>query len=95
MGVSAGLRRFYAFGLYSHCAYVDTTHGICGNQTIGEQFRPYDAVTSDMAANYSRITAALVSGTNFQSSIYLGQSTKAAYWLLLLGAACAAAALLT
>lgn len=95
LGKQAGLRKFYDFGLYSHCAYVNASHGTCGNLTIGEQYRPYDSITSDMAANYSRITAALLSGTTFQNSSYLGESTKAAYWMLLLGTVCAALALLT
>lgn len=95
LGVKAGLRQLYEFGLYSHCAYVTNSQGICGNLTVGKQYRPYDAITSDMAANYSLITAALVSGTTFQDSSYLGEATKAAYWMLLLGTICAALALLT
>ncbi|KAF8058249.1 actin cortical patch SUR7/pH-response regulator pali [Lyophyllum atratum] len=95
LGVHAGLRKFYEFGLYSHCAYLNDTHGSCGNLTIGEQYRPYDAITSDMAANYSQITGFLLSGTTFQDSGYLGQTTKAAYWMLLLGTVCAALALVT
>ncbi|RDB29574.1 hypothetical protein Hypma_015162 [Hypsizygus marmoreus] len=96
LGTRAGLRQIYKFGLYSHCGYVNNTHGICGNHTIGDQFRPYDAITSDMAANYSIITQALIGDTTtFQDSNYLGQATKAAYWMLLLGTICAALALLT
>ncbi|KAG6919581.1 hypothetical protein DXG01_004245 [Tephrocybe rancida] len=95
LAVRAGLRNFYDFGLYSYCAYVNTSQGTCGNMTIGAQYRPYDAITSDMAANYSRITQALVQDTAFQSSTYLGESTKAAYWMLLLGTICALLATLT
>ncbi|GLB36498.1 putative SUR7/PalI family protein [Lyophyllum shimeji] len=95
LGVKAGLRQFYEFGLYSHCAYVNSSHGMCGNLTVGQQYRPYDAIASDMAANFSLITAALVSGTTFEDSHYLGQATQAAYWMLLLGTICAALALLT
>ncbi|KAG6891078.1 hypothetical protein C0995_014167 [Termitomyces sp. Mi166 len=89
LGVQAGLRYFYNFGLYSHCAYLNDSQGICGNMTVGRQYRPYDAITSDMAANYSRITQALVQGTTFMDSSYLGNATKAAYWMLLLGTVCA------
>ncbi|KAG6844273.1 hypothetical protein H0H87_008222 [Tephrocybe sp. NHM501043] len=95
LGVKAGLRSNYDFGLYSYCAYLNTSQGTCGNMTIGAQYRPYDAITSDMAANYSRITQALVQDTAFQSSSYLGESTKAAYWMLLLGTFCALFATLT
>ena len=91
----AGLRLFYEFGLYSHCGYISDTQGICTNHTAGRQFKPYDAITSDMAANYTRITEAVVVGTTFQNSHYLGQSSKAAYWMLLLGTLCAFLALLT
>jgi hypothetical protein len=92
---AAGLRQVYEFGLYDHCGYVDDKQGICGNQTIGEQFRPYEAITSDMLANYSISTAALVVNVTFRDSDYLGQSSKAAYWMLLLGTICAALALIT
>jgi hypothetical protein len=89
----AGLRQFYEFGLYSHCGYINDTQGICTNHTAGRQFTPYEAITSDMAANYSVITAAILTGTTFQNSHYLGQTSKAAYWMLLLGTICAFLAL--
>ncbi|KAF8225792.1 hypothetical protein L208DRAFT_1367821 [Tricholoma matsutake] len=92
---AAGLRQFYAFGLYSYCGFIDNRQGICTNHTAGQQFKPYDAITSDMAANYTRITEVVVAGTTFQNSHYLGQSSKAAYWMLLLGTICASLALVT
>ncbi|TFK36801.1 actin cortical patch SUR7/pH-response regulator pali [Crucibulum laeve] len=96
LGDGIGLRQLYKFGLYSHCAYVDSKNGTCANQTIGEQFRPYDAVTSDLPANYSLITASILpSDITFRDSKYLGQSSKAAYWMLLLGTICTAIALIT
>ncbi|KAG6837883.1 hypothetical protein H0H93_013036 [Arthromyces matolae] len=95
LGVQAGLRYYYDFGLYSYCAYLNDSQGICGNQTIGAQYRPYDAITSDMGANFSKITQALVQDTDFQSSNFLGDATKAAYWMLLLGTLCALLASLT
>jgi len=96
LGAGAGLRQFYRFGLYSHCAYIDDKQGLCGNHTIGDQFRPYDAITSDMSANYTAFTNAIISSTStFRDSSYLGQSSKAAYWMLLLGTICAALALIT
>ncbi|KAG6814048.1 hypothetical protein H0H92_003898 [Tricholoma furcatifolium] len=48
-----------------------------------------------MASNYSIITQALTVNTAFQDSSYLGDSTKAAYWLLLFGTLFAFLALLT
>jgi hypothetical protein len=91
----AGLRQFYEFGLYSHCGFIGDRLGICTNHTAGRQFKPYDAITSDMAANYTRITEAVLAGTTFENSHYLGQSSKAAYWMLLLGTICAFLALLS
>jgi len=93
----AGLRQFYEFGLYSHCGYISNPHmqGICTNRTAGRQFKPYDAIRSDMAANYSRITEALLVDTTFQNSHYLGQTSKAAFWMLFLGSICAALAFVT
>jgi SUR7/PalI family len=90
----AGLRQVYEFGLYSHCGYIGN-QGICTNHTAGRQFKPYDAITSDMAANYTRITEAVLAGTTFENSHYLGQSSQAAYWMLLLGTLCAFLALLS
>jgi len=90
-----GLRQLYEFGLYSYCAFVDERQGTCGNHTIGEQFTPYDAITADMSSNYSFLSSTLIPETTFQDSKYLGQSSKAAYWMILFGTICAALALLT
>ncbi|KIY51329.1 hypothetical protein FISHEDRAFT_37365 [Fistulina hepatica ATCC 64428] len=99
LGKQKGLRDIYQWGLYSYCAYLDIrsndTQGVCGNQTIGNQFRPYNALTGDMLSNYSAITYYIMYGTTFYDSKYLGQSTKAAYWMLLLGTITAALAFLT
>jgi len=90
-----GLRQLYEFGLYSYCAFVDERQGTCGNHTVGEQFKPYDAITADMFSNYSFLSSTLIPETTFQDSKYLGQSSKAAYWMILFGTICAALALLT
>ncbi|KAF8167834.1 Glucanosyltransferase-domain-containing protein [Crassisporium funariophilum] len=92
---AAGVRATYEFGLYSYCAYVQDGGGQCGNQTIGAQFRPYDTITADMASNYSVLSASFIQDSTFRDSKYLGQHSKAAYWMLLLGTICAALALLT
>ncbi|CAA7260590.1 unnamed protein product [Cyclocybe aegerita] len=93
----AGLRQHYEFGLYSYCAFVDADEraGICSNQTVGTQFRPYDALTGDMALNYSILTNNFLPALTFSDGKYTGSLTKAAYWMLLLGTICAALALLT
>jgi len=62
-----------------------TTGGICTNKTIGFQYKPYSYLIADMAANYSIITASIIQGGTFVDSNYLGESTKAAYWMLLVG----------
>lgn len=95
LGIHAGLRQFYEFGLYSHCAYVNGTAGICSNITAANKFHPYDAIVGDMAANYSQATSAILLGTTFQNSGYLGTQSKAAYYLILLATICTALALVT
>ncbi|KAJ7169477.1 actin cortical patch SUR7/pH-response regulator pali [Mycena filopes] len=92
-----GLRQFYLFGLYSHCGYVNDTAGTCTNHSIQNQFTPYAALTSDMFANYTLLTNFIFSGTgqSFADSDSLGHSSRAAYWMLLLGTICAAISLLT
>ncbi|KAJ7770866.1 actin cortical patch SUR7/pH-response regulator pali [Mycena maculata] len=92
---NAGLRQFYLFGLYSHCAYVNDSAGTCTNHSIQNQFQPYSALTSDMLLNYTDLTNFILSGTPFANSDSLGHSSRAAYWMLLLGTICAALALLT
>ena len=92
----AGLRQLYKFGLYSHCAYVNDTAGRCGNETVGEQFKPYNVLISDMPSNWSIFSQSFIPDTTtFQNSGFLGHNSKAAYWMLLLGTLCTAAALIT
>jgi hypothetical protein len=90
LGAQAGLRQFYEFGLYSHCAYVNKTAGICSNTTVASKFLPYDAITSDMVTNYTQATDSFLKGTTFHNSSYLGTESKAAYYLILLGSICTA-----
>lgn len=92
----AGLRQTYKFGLYARCAYNNDTAGNCNDHTTGQQFQPLLAITSDMRSNYSMFTLNLIpSDYTFKNSKYTGQSTKAAYWMILLGTICAALALVT
>jgi len=91
----AGVRQTYEFGLYSYCAFVQDGTGICGNHTIGEQFQPFDMITADMLSNYSVLSAAFIQSPTFRDSKYLGQLSKATYWMFLLGTICAALTVLT
>lgn len=93
LGTQAGLRIIYEFGLYSYCAYVNTSAGACSNTTVASKFLPYEAITSDMLANYSQMTNSILQGTTIHDSGYLGSQSKAAYYLILLGSICAALAL--
>ncbi|KAK1232386.1 hypothetical protein PQX77_004478 [Marasmius sp. AFHP31] len=95
LGARAGLRQFYEFGFYSHCAYVNETAGICSNSSTAHPYRPYDYITQDMTSNYSTYTDAVIAGTSFRDSNSLGNSTKAGYYLILLGTIAAALALIT
>jgi len=91
----AGVRQTYEFGLYSYCAFVQDGTGICGNHTIGEQFRPFDTITADMLSNYSVLSAAFIQNPTFRDSKYLGQLSETSYWMFLLGTICAALTVLT
>ncbi|KAJ7124734.1 actin cortical patch SUR7/pH-response regulator pali [Mycena crocata] len=95
LGFNGGLRQFYLFGLYSHCGYVNDSAGICANHSIQNQFTPYTALTSDMLANYTVLTNSIFSNKAFPDTDSLGHTSRAAYWMLLLGTICAALALLT
>ena len=91
----AGLRQSYEFGLYSYCGYTTDVLGTCTNHTTARKYEPYDAITSDMRANYSQLTNFIIQGTTFKDSKYLGSNSKSAYYLLLLGTICTALALFT
>jgi hypothetical protein len=95
LNAQAGLRQVYLFGLYTHCAYVDANLGICGNHTTPSRFQPYGTITSDMLANYSQFSNAIIVNTTFRNDQYLGSSSKAAYYLFLLGTLCAGLAVIT
>ncbi|ESK98184.1 hypothetical protein Moror_301 [Moniliophthora roreri MCA 2997] len=88
----AGLRQFYKMGLYSHCGFVNETAGICSNTSAGYQYRPYDHIIGDMTPNYQFYSDAIIVQTTFRNSKYLGSSSRAAYYLILLGTICAALA---
>ncbi|TDL28860.1 hypothetical protein BD410DRAFT_781416 [Rickenella mellea] len=91
----AGLRQFYLFGLYSHCAFTDKALGLCSNVTTATQWTPFTAVVNDMPTNYSTLTLGLVPpDLTFVNSHYLGEFTRAAYYLLLMGTVCAGLAML-
>ncbi|KAJ6519428.1 actin cortical patch SUR7/pH-response regulator pali [Mycena sanguinolenta] len=91
-----GLRQLYFFGLYSHCGYLnDSNTGTCTNTSIQNQFTPYAALTSDMLSNYTEITNFILSETTFANSDSFGHTSRAAYWMLLLGTICAALSLFT
>ncbi len=90
----AGVRQLYEFGLYSYCAYVDAKAGICSNHTVGYPYTPYNIITADMSSNYSILSAPFIPDNSFRDSNYLGNSSKAASWLILLGTIAIALALL-
>ncbi|KAF9650723.1 hypothetical protein BDM02DRAFT_3092710 [Thelephora ganbajun] len=95
LNARAGLRQLYKFGLYSHCAYVNQTAGLCTNTTAAYQFRPYTVITSDMLSNYSGYTDAIIHNATFADSSSLGGNSRSAYYLLLLGSILATISLAT
>lgn len=95
LNVRAGLRQLYKFGLYSHCAYINETAGLCANTTVAYEFQPYTVITSDMLSNYSGYTNAIIHNSTFANSSSLGGFSHSAYYLLLLGAVLAIVSLVT
>lgn len=86
LNARAGLRQLYKFGLYKHCAYVNETAGLCTNGTAAYGFQPYTVITGDMLSNYSGYTNAIINNATFANSSSLGNNSRSAYYLLLLGA---------
>ncbi|KAG6332328.1 hypothetical protein ID866_6756 [Astraeus odoratus] len=85
LGQGTGLRQEYRFGLYSYCAYVNSSAGSCSNHTVASKFQPYEAITADMLLNYSQFSAYIFDGSTFGNSSYLGFNSHVAYFFLLLG----------
>lgn len=95
LGQRNGLRQIYEFGLYSYCAYVNSSAGTCTNRTIADNFEPYVAMTSDMLTNYSQYSDTMFAGTTFINSSYLAYNSRVAYYFILLGTIFATIALFT
>ncbi|KAL1951818.1 hypothetical protein VTO73DRAFT_967 [Trametes versicolor] len=92
--VNLGIRENYKFGLYSYCGYVNSS-GICSNTSAATRWEPFSVIVADMRSNYSGVTTALITEGTFIDSDYLGEFTKGAYYLIIIGSVCAAMALLT
>ena len=90
-----GIRDFYKFGLYSHCGYLNGSHGVCSNVSAANRFQPFTVITADMLSNYTRVTTALITEGTFIDSNYLGNFTNGAYYLILIGTVAAALAFIT
>jgi hypothetical protein len=96
LGERNGLRQTYEFGLYSYCAFVNSSAGTCSNHTSHTVFEPYAAISSDMLQNYTQFADGLFVGTtSFANSSYLGDNARVAYYFILLGTIFAAIALFT
>ena len=95
LGAHAGLRRFYNFGLFSHCAYVDETAGLCAGADSLYLFRPYKVITTDMLSNYSDHTDTIIGNTTFANSVLLGVGSHVARRFLMEGSVVAVVALIT
>lgn len=92
--MNLGIRENYKFGLYSYCGYVNGS-GICSNTSAATRWEPFSVIVADMRSNYSGVTTALITEGTFIDSDYLGEFTKGAYYLIIIGSVCAAMALLT
>ncbi|KAG9314604.1 actin cortical patch SUR7/pH-response regulator pali [Chiua virens] len=95
LGQGAGIRQQYEFGLYSYCAYVNSSAGQCSDHIVAARFQPYTTITSDMLLNYSQFTAYIFADTTFINSSYLGTNSHVAYYFLLLGTLFTALSLFT
>lgn len=88
LGQHAGLRNIYQFGLYSHCAYVNASHGTCSNHSTADRLEPFTVISGDITTQWIVTTDALITDTTFTDSSYLGSFSNGAYYLLLLGTIC-------
>ncbi|TFK30744.1 hypothetical protein FA15DRAFT_662782 [Coprinopsis marcescibilis] len=99
LGEHLGLRHNYYYGLYSYCGYLtrdETSEGQCTQHVMGYRYQPLSTMLADLPRNLSSLSESFIPQiTPFTDTDYSGQSTKAAYWMVLLGTVCAALAFAT
>ncbi|KZS93237.1 hypothetical protein SISNIDRAFT_72822 [Sistotremastrum niveocremeum HHB9708] len=89
-----GLRQIYAWGFYSHCAYVAPEQGICSNKSQPNLFQPFDTMVADAPAKFHTVTQFIVPNSGFTDSSFLGSLSRGAYWLCFIGSILAALAMI-
>lgn len=94
---ATGLRQIYEFGLYSYCAFMNSSLGTCTNHTAARPFEPYQTIKADMILNYTQFTDGIFysTATIFTDNSYFGSHTHAAYYFLIIGAVLAIISLIT
>ncbi|KAG2023129.1 hypothetical protein CC2G_000820 [Coprinopsis cinerea AmutBmut pab1-1] len=91
-----GLYLDYYWGLYAHCGYLNGTEGQCSNHTLGHRYEPSTTILNDLSPALSILSRSLIpDDSSFTDAKYTGNSTKAAYWMILLGTVCAGLAFIT
>jgi len=93
LGAGAGIRQEYKFGLYSYCGYLNNSAGTCTNTTMANRYLPYKALLADMSPNYTALTVFIINQTSTFESDSIGNHTRSASYLILIGTICAFLAL--
>jgi len=92
-----GLRQLYSWGLYSHCAYENTSLGTCSNGTFANKFSPLESILADVPGNYTVQTRFLITFQNstFSNSPFLETASTASYYLIFIGSLCTVLAMIS
>lgn len=96
LGKSTGLRQFYRWGFFDSCAYIDGDNGLCNSTSFAHEYQPYATIRSDIPVKFAATTDKIIpdSASGFTSNGYNGTLSKAAFWLIFVGACAAGVALI-
>ncbi|KAF8490721.1 hypothetical protein JB92DRAFT_1299130 [Gautieria morchelliformis] len=92
-----GIRQSYAWGLYSHCAYEQSSHGTCSNGSFAKKFTPFDSILADVPSNYTVQTRFIVTSQNstFSNTPFLETASRASFFLIFIGSLCTILAMIS
>lgn len=96
-GNNQGLRQIYSWGLWSYCGatgLATTNDDYCSETHWGNGFQPESALLLDTPTTLTTNVQSAIPAVTFNSNKYLNRTTKAAFYLYLIGAISAGVSLI-
>lgn len=87
-GNGAGLRPYYSIGVWASCAAgtVDGTADYCSDPSFGNYLALPDIIVADVPQQYQNAASNVIPQSTFTASGYLRNFTRAAFYLIFIGA---------